>query len=149
MTKEEIALWVQVAAVVAAVVAAIIALVISALDRRNARQIAAADRRIALEHDQLLFEQSELLRLLQNLRRGGHTDGDKAKDMGAEAGAIVGALGPGRLPRNWATLIAKTDDELRDFLDDASQPEWLRRSEEAQVALNEVTKEIRDRLIRP
>ncbi|KNH15720.1 hypothetical protein ACU18_16135 [Arthrobacter sp. ZBG10] len=76
MTKEEIALWVQVAAVVAAVVAAIIALVISALDRRNARQIAAEDRRIALEHDQLLFEQSELLRLLQNLRRGSHTDAD-------------------------------------------------------------------------
>lgn len=147
MTKEEIALWVQVAAVVAAVVAAIIALIISALDRRNARQIAAEDRRIALEHDQLLFEQSELLRLLQNLRRGGHTDADKIKDMGAEAGAIIGAIGPERLPRNWEARIAQTDEELREFMDDASQPEWLRRSVEAQVALNEVTQEIRERLV--
>lgn len=148
MTKEEVALWVQVAAVVAAVVAAIIALVISALDRRNARRIAAEDRRAALEHSQLLFEQSELLKLLQNLRRGGHTDEDKIKDMGAEAGAIIGAIGPDRLPRNWEARVAQTHEELRVFMDDPSKPEWLRRSVEAQVALNEVTQEIRERLAR-
>lgn len=149
MTKEEIALWVQVAAVIAAVVAAIIALVISALDRRNARQIAAEDRRIALEHSQLLFEQSELLRLLENLRRGGHTDPDKIKDMGAEAAAIIGVVGPGRLPLNWESRIAQTGEELRKLVDDANEPEWLRRAAEAQVALNEVTQEIRERLVRP
>lgn len=149
MTKEEIALWVQVAAVVAAVVAAIIALIISALDRRNARGIAAEDRRAALEHSQLLFEQAELLRLLQNLRRGGHTDEDIIKDMGAEAGAIIGAIGSERLPRNWQARIAQTDEELRAFMDDTTQPDWLIRSVEAQVALNEVTQEIRERLARP
>ena len=149
MTKEEVALWVQVAAVVAAVAAAIVALVISALDRRNARGIAAEDRRAALEHSQLMFEQTALLRLLQNLRRGGHTDSAISKDMGAEAGAIIGAIGPERLPRNWEARIAKTDAELRDFIEDEKEPEWLRRSVEAQVALNEVSQEIRERLGRP
>lgn len=144
--QEDIALWVQVAAVLAAVAAAIVALVISALDRRNARQIAAEDRRAALEHSQLLFEQTELLRLLQNLRRGGHTDPDKIKDMGAEAGAIIGVIGPERLPRNWEARIAKNADELHEVMEDESEPGWLRRSVEVQLALNDVTREIREQL---
>ena len=84
--------------------------------------------------------------MLQNLRRGGHSDSDISKDMGAEAGAIIGAIGPDRLPRNWAKRVAKSDEELREFMDDDTEPDWLRRSVEAHIALNEVTQEIRERL---
>lgn len=149
MTTEEITLWVQAGAVVVAVAAAIVALVISGLDRRNARRIAAEDRRAALEHSQLIFEQTELLRLLQNLRRGGHSDPDAIKDMGAEAAAIIGAIGPERLPSNWDARIAKNADELRELMADEKEPGWLRRSVEVQIALNDVTREIRERLARP
>lgn len=107
--NEGFTLWVQAGAVVVAIGASVVARIISALDRKNSRQIATEDRRTALEHGQLLFEQQALLRLLQNLKRGGHTDSAISKDMGAEAGAIIGALGPERLPMNWDKQVAKTD----------------------------------------
>lgn len=143
MHQEEIALWVQVGAVVVAVGASVVALVVSALDRRNARRIAAEDRRMALLQGKLMFELEALLRLSQNLRRGGHTDTDVSKDMGAEAGALIGALGAGRLPRNWDKRVAQTPDELRQFVEDEAQEDWLRRAVEAQLALMAVSDELR------
>lgn len=144
MTTEEIALWVQVAAVVAAVGAAIVALVISRQDRENARKIAAEDRRAALLQGKLMFELEALLRLSQNLRRGGHTDPVIVQDMGAEAAALIGAIGAERLPMNWDSRVAKTPEELRQFVDDETKKDWIRRSVEAQLALMAVSEELRD-----
>lgn len=143
MTKEDIALWVQVAAVIVAIGASVVALIVSALDRRNTRKIAAADRLMALRHGRLTFEMEALLRLSQNLQRGGSNDTQKSRDMGAEAGAIVGAIGPERLPQNWEKRIEKTEEELRAFVADEANEDWLRRAVEAQLALMEVTEEIR------
>ena len=142
MTEEQIALWVQVAAVLAAVAASIIALVISARDRRTSRQIAADDRRASLTQTKLAFEMDALLRLSQNLARGGTTDDQQRKDMGAEATAIVGAIGPKRLPLNYATKVEKTDAELVEFVEDAESPGFLRHSVESLLALKAVTAEL-------
>lgn len=144
--NEVVSLWVQSGAVLVALAASVIALIVSALDRRNSRQIAAKDRQAALEREQLIYEQEALLRLLQNLRRGGHTDQSVIQDMGAEAGALIGVIGQDRLPRNWEKKIGKTDEELLAYVDNEEKPEWQRRTVEAQIALNEVTREIRDRI---
>ncbi|MCB5282724.1 MULTISPECIES: hypothetical protein [unclassified Arthrobacter] len=144
MTKEEIALWVQVAAVVAAVGASIVALVVSALDRRNARRIADEDRRAALKQAHLMFELETLLKLTKNLSRGGHSDTAISRDMGAEAGALIGALGPDRVPRSWESLVDRTPEEIQAKLEDGETAEWLKKSIEAQLALTEVAEEIRE-----
>jgi hypothetical protein len=143
MTKEELALWVQVAAVVAAVLAAIIALVVSALDRRNARRIADEDRRAALKQAHMMFELQALQRLAQNTTRGGHIDSNISKDMGAEWAALVGAIGPERVPINWASLVDLPPEEIEAKLADGSTPEWLKKSIEAHKALAAVAEEIR------
>lgn len=143
MTKEEMALWVQVAAVVAAVVAAIIALVVSALDRRNARRIADEDRRAALRQAHMMFELQALLRLAQNTSRGGHSDSDISKDMGAEWAALVGALGPDRVPISWASLVDLPPEEIEAKPTDGETPKWLKKSIEAHTALAAVAEEIR------
>ncbi|KUM37699.1 hypothetical protein [Arthrobacter sp. EPSL27] len=143
MTKEEIALWVQVAAVVAAVLAAIIALVVSALDRRNARRIADEDRRAALRQAHMMFELQTLLKLAQNRSRGGHSDTNISKDMGAEWAALVGALGPDRVPINWAKLVDLPPEEIEAKLTDGDTPAWLKESIEAHRALAAVAEEIR------
>jgi len=143
-----VSLWVQSGAVLVALAASVIALIVSALDRRNSRQIAARDRQAALEREQLMYEQEALLRLLQNLRRGGHTDESAIRDMGAEAGALIGAIGQDKLPRNWEKRIGKTDEELLAYVDNEEKPEWQRRAVEVQIALNEVTREIRERIVK-
>ncbi|MBT2531633.1 hypothetical protein J7E83_05755 [Arthrobacter sp. ISL-48] len=144
MTKEEIALWVQVAAVVVAVGASIVALVVSALDRRNARRIADEDRRGALKQAHLMFELETLLRLTKNLTRGGHSDTAVSRDMGAEASALVGALGPDRVPRSWESLVDQTPEEIQAVLAEEETPEWLKKSIEAHLALTAVAEEIRE-----
>ena len=142
MTEEQIALWVQVAAVLAAVAASIIALAISASDRKTSRQIAADDRRASLTQTKLTFEMDALLRLSRNLARGGTTDDQQRRDMGAEAMALVGAIGPERLPKNYAKTVEKTDAELVEFVDDTENPGFLRYSVESLLALKAVTAEL-------
>ncbi|MCC3295562.1 hypothetical protein LJ756_13125 [Arthrobacter sp. zg-Y411] len=150
MNQETIALWVQLAAVVAAVGASIVALVVSALDRRNARQIAAADRKEALHQAHLMFEMELLTRLTQNLRRAGHSDSTISKDMGAEAASLIGAIGPERLPRNWRSRVGDFSiPDLHRELQDESKPEWIRNSIEAQIALAQVTEEVHRAVSRP
>jgi hypothetical protein len=143
MTKEEIALWVQVAAVVAAVLAAIVALIVSALDRRNARLIADEDRRAALKQAHMMFELQALLKLAQNKNRGGHSDSNIAKDMGAEWAGLVGALGPDRVPRNWSKLVDRTPEEIEEMLADRDTTVEHKESIEAHLALAAVAEEIR------
>ncbi|MEK0155189.1 hypothetical protein [Arthrobacter oryzae] len=144
MTKEEIALWVQVSAVVVAVLASIVALVISALDRRNAQRIAADDRRMAVKQSKLMFELEALTRLSQNLRRGGHTDSQIRQDMGAEAAALIDAIGPERLSRNWENRVGLSRAELEKLVDDPSEPEFNRMAVEAHLALETVAEELHE-----
>lgn len=142
MTTEDLTLWIQAAAVVAAVGAAIVALIVSALDRRNARAIAAKDRAVNIKQAKLMFELEALLKLGQNLRRGGHIDKVISKDMAAEAGALIGAIGEKRLPRNWDKGVQKDDNGLIEYMNDESTPEWKRDSVEVQLALNAVSEEL-------
>jgi hypothetical protein len=146
MTEDQLALWVQVAAVVVALAAAIVALVVSAADRRNARSIAEADRREALEQGKLIFEMELLTRLLENARRGGSQDPEIRAQLGAEAGALIGAIGPNRLPLSWEDRIGKDEAGLRSFVADEANQLWLRKSVETQLALMGVTAEIESRL---
>lgn len=143
MTQENVALWVQVAAVVAAVLASIVALAVSAMDRRNSRRIADEDRRAALKQAHLMFELQALVKLSQNLSRGGHSDPNIVQDMAAERAALVGALGPERIPRNWGTHVEETPEELRAMIADESTDFVLAHSIEAHLALTEVAAEIR------
>ena len=93
--------FIQVAAVLVAIGAAIIALVISASDRKNARQIADADRASTLRHAHLMFELEALTRLSENLNRGGSADPLERNRMGAEALTLVGVLSSDRVPQLW------------------------------------------------
>lgn len=138
---------IQLAAVVAAVGASIVALWISAADRRNARLIADADRVAALKHSSLLFEQAQLLRLLENARRGGSTDPLETARLGAEAAGIIGLLGPERLPRNWENRVTSREDpSLQEHLNDETTPEWQKCAIEVQLALDDVTARIRSEI---
>lgn len=85
MTTEDLTLWIQAAAVLVAVAASIVALFVSWRDRVSTRTIAAEDRRTALERAKLMFDLETLLRLLENRNRGGSTDTQESRCMGAEA----------------------------------------------------------------
>src|SRR5699024_12445607 len=135
-----VSLWVQSGAVLVALAASVIALMVSALDRRNSRQIAARDRQAALEREQLMYEQEALLRLLQNLRRGGHTDESAIRDMDAEAGGLIRAIGQDKLARNGVKRIDQTDDGLLPYVDNEETPERHRRAGAVQIALKAVTR---------
>jgi hypothetical protein len=144
MTEESFALLIQTLAVVAAVGASLVALVISALDRRNAREIAAHDRARSIELANLIFERDALLRLSENLARGGSSDKLERARMGAESLAITSAIGPERLPLGWADRVDMSEEEIAAFVADEAGPLWTRKSAEAALALSRVTRELRD-----
>lgn len=134
---------IQVAAVFAAVGAAIIALIISALDRKNARRIADADRTSALRHAHLMFELEALTRLSENLNRGGSTDALERSRMGAEALTLVGVLSPNRVPELWERKVGD-DDRLRAAFADPEMPEYKKEALETQLAISAVLRQIRN-----
>jgi hypothetical protein len=140
--------WIQVAVVVAAVGAAVVALALGAADRKNAREIATRERVESLRDAQLLFEQEQLVRLLENARRGGSTDELERSRLGGEAAAIIGFIGKERLPLNWANRVLPdgSTKTVEDVMNDDQEVDWLRESAEVQVALERVTTEIRKRL---
>lgn len=143
MESEELTLWIQASAIVVAIGASIVALVISWRDRVNARLIASEDRRAALEQAKLMFDLEALLRLLENQNRGGSTDDLERARLGAEAMALVGLIGPNRLPTLWKRRIGHDDDGLRAKLTEESEtPDFLKHTIETQLALNEVVREI-------
>lgn len=133
---------IQISAVLAAVTAAIVALVVSALDRRNARQIADADRASALRHAHLMFELETLTRLSENLNRGGSTDPAESRRMGAEALTLVGALSPERVPDLWQRKVGD-DERLQAAMNDPEMPAHKIEALETQLAINAVLREIR------
>lgn len=134
----QVALWVQVAAVLAAVGASIIALWIAAADRRNARRIAAEDRRLAT----LRVDLDLLMRLLENYNKGGSTDRAEASRMGTEALTLVGVLGPERVPHAWGEKVVSAD-RLRELLQDPEMPYWKKDAIRVQLSVIDVTAEIR------
>ena len=133
---------IQLAAVLAAVGAAIVALIISGLDRRNAREIASADRASMLRQAHLMFELDVLGRLSANLNRGGSTDPQESKRMGAEALTLIGLLGSERLPTLWEERVGD-DARLRAALEDPEMPDYKKTALETQLATSKVLREIR------
>lgn len=146
--------WIQLGAVLAAVGASIVALLVSYWDRKGAQAIAAEDRKAAalvaaedrrasLEQSKLMFDLEALLRLLENLNRGGSTDPQESQRMGAEALSLIGLLGPDLLPRQWKHRVNDDSAGLAGFLEDPECEQWRKNSIEAQIAVNTVTEQIR------
>lgn len=134
---------IQVIAIIVAVGASIVALVIAYQDRRSAIAIAETDRRIAIDQARLLSDLEAATRLSILEARGGHTDSAVAKDMGAETLALIARLGPDRVPRMWQRRVAKSDQELRAFIEDESEPEFLRDAVEAERAVQDILGDLR------
>lgn len=145
MTTEELNLWIQSLVAVAAIGAAIIALVVSSRDRKNARDIAAEDRRTSLAHAKLMFDLETLARLLENLNRGGSTNPEETQRLGAEALTLIGLLGPDLVPVQWTKRVG-SDEKLRSLVVDDAHPEWKRNAIEVQLAVNQVTARIKAEL---
>lgn len=133
---------------IVAIGAAITALVVRLLDRRAARGIAAEDRRVALEQAKLMFDLEALLRLSQNIERGGHTDGQIGLDMGAEAAAILNLIGPERLPKTWAVYRRATLAEAREIAECEDTAAWKCNAIEVHLELDRVAREIESRVSR-
>ena len=134
---------IQVVAVVVAIGASIVALVIASMDRRNALKIAEGDRRAAVDQARLLAELDAATRLSVLEARGGHTDPVISKDMGAETLALIAMLGPDRVPEMWKRRVAKSDEELRAFIADENEPQFLRDAVEAERAVHDILHELR------
>jgi hypothetical protein len=149
MKQEELALWIQVAAVVAALGAAVVALVVSAKDRKHSRLIAEEDRKAALLQAKLLLDLEALMRLLENRNRGGSSDRQESARLGAEALSLVGLIGRERIPRQWSRQVSDSDEALREYFDDPDLPAYKKDAIEAQLAVNGVLAEIKALLERP
>lgn len=143
MKPEEFALWIQAAAVVVAVGASLVALTVSWRDRANARFIADLDRRASLKQAKLLFDLDVLMRLLDNLNRGGSTDPKESARMGSEALTLIGLLSAELLPTLWETRVGH-EDKLQRHHVDPEFPQYKRNAIEVQLAINRVLAEIRE-----
>jgi hypothetical protein len=139
VTQENAALWIQVAAVVAAIATSIVAVVLGVADRRNAREIAAKDRRF--QHAQRELEL--LQRLLENYNRGGSTDPEESQRMGSEALSLVGMVGEQRLPQQWEEMVS-SDEHLEGLLQDPEMPDWKKEAIYVQLAVNRVRRELHE-----
>lgn len=137
--------FIQVLVVLATVGAAIVALVIASKDRRSAIKIAEDDRRNARDQSLLLVELEAAKRLAILEARGGHTDPIVGSDMAAETLALTALLGPERVPNMWKRRVTKSDAELRAFVDDESNKEFLRDAVEAERAVYNILKDLRAR----
>jgi hypothetical protein len=140
MTQDELSNWIQVVAVLTAVAASIVALSVSAKDRRNAREIADADRAASLHHARLLFELEMATRLLENNNRGGSTDPLERAQLGALT--MIGVLGRKRVPRQWDRRVDRNDDGLADLISDPQMPDWKKDAFESQLAVNAILRAI-------
>jgi hypothetical protein len=77
------------------------------------------------------FDLELLVRLAENLQRGSSNDTQERLRMGADARALIGALGPERLPMSLKKYGAESVDELRAMVDDNSREAWHRCALEA------------------
>lgn len=138
------AIWVQVAVVIVTAAAVIAALGIASADRRHSERLAREATEASMRQARLLFEWEAAKRLSILEARGGHTDPVVQGDMGAEALALTALLGPERVPDMWKRRVGKTDAELRAFIGDKSEPQFLRDSVEAERAVRAIGDEIRN-----
>ncbi len=160
-------LIVQIFVVVVAVGASLVALWLGARDRKHSAEIAEADRehvqalaeraqkhaeeladhqaRTALEHQKLMFDLGIAVRLLENIIRGGSTDELERKRMGAEALALIGLLGPERLPQQWARRQLD-DEKLKSIAADESKETFIRDQAETQLMANGLIQGIADKI---
>ena len=160
-------LIVQIVVAVAAVGAALVALWLGARDRKHSAAIAETDRehaqvlaeraqrhaeeladhqaRSALEHQKLMFDLGIAVRLLENIIRGGSTDELERKRMGAEALALIGLLGPERLPQQWARRQLD-DEKLKSIAADESKETFIRDQAETQLMANGLIRGIADKI---
>lgn len=147
-TVEVANLWIQSVVALAAVGAAIVALVVGAMDRKVAREVAAEDRRAALEQAKLMFDLEVLLRLSQNIERAGHSDKAISRDMGAEAAALLNIIGAERLPQTWADKRAFTEEQAREYAAKPDTPAYKRHAIEVHLEINRVTRRIAELVAR-
>jgi len=124
------ALVVQIIGVTVTTLSVVAALSIATLGNRAADRRAAADRAAAREAAQHHLDLELLIRLAENLQRGGSSDTREPQRMGAEARALLGALGPDRLPFAYDRYAGLDGDGLRALIDDAARPDWLRCANE-------------------
>jgi hypothetical protein len=134
MTTGEV---VQIIAVCVTAVSVVVALAIAVYGNRAADRRAQADRTAGRQAAQHRLEVELLLQLAENLTRGGAQDRQEVARMGAEARALVAALGPQRVPMSYAEF-AESTDSLRAAMADGSEPLWLRQSIEALLELQRV-----------
>lgn len=134
---------IQIVATIVAAGAAVVALVIASMDRRNAIKIAEDDRRVTIDQARLQAELEAAVRLTVLEARGGHTDPVLSKDMGAETLALIAMLGPERVPEMWRRRVTKSDEELRNFIADVREPQYLRDTVEAERAVQAILDELR------
>lgn len=135
--------FIQVVTIIVTAGTAIVALVIASMDRRNAIRIAEEDRRVAIDQARLFAELEAAVRLSVLEARGGHTDPVISRDMGAETLALIAMLGSERVPEMWKRRVAKSDEELRAFIVDETEPEYLRDAVEADRAVHDILDDLR------
>ena len=128
------AVVVQIVAVCVTTLSVVMALAIAVSGNRAADRRAEADRAAGRQAAQHRLEVELLLRLAENLTRGGAKDSQEVARLGAEARALTAALGPGRVPMSYAEY-AESADKLRAVMADTSEPLWLRQSLEALLEL--------------
>lgn len=128
--------WIQLAAVLVGVGASIVALVIATLDRRTQLQIARASS----EQNRLALELEYAIRLSANRNRGGSTDPEESKRLGAEAMALVGVIGPRWVPIQYQHAMAgMTPDQIAaKHAGDPETPEWMKWRTESTVAVQAI-----------
>lgn len=141
--ENDIALWVQGAAVLVAVGASLVALVTSHLDRRNNRKIAAETRAADIRVRSLLLELEYAIRLATNRNMGGSSDSGESKRLGAEALALVTLLGAERVPAQWEKLVGHGSEELLGKMDEPETPDWVKHKIETGAAVQRILTEFR------
>lgn len=118
-----------------------VALRIARDDRRQSAEIARDDR-AAMRHEAERRHILDLLvRLVENLDRGGSTDPQERARMGAEAGALTTAIGPDLLPHAWARRHEDIEEARKRHADVERKRDWSDAADEAALALHEVARD--------
>lgn len=137
------ALVVQIIGVSVTTASVVAALLIAVLGNRAADRRATADRLAARQAAQHRFDLELLVRLAENLQRGGSTDPLEVPRLGAEARALIGALGPQRVPLSFNKYGAESMEKVRAMVDDESREAWQRCALEVVLELHRTAAEDR------
>lgn len=108
------------------------------MDRRSAAAIADKDRRSARREAERRHRLDLLIRLAQNLERGGSSDSLERARLGAEASALITALGPDVLPELFAAQGDYEEGIQRLSSKPSSEWNWAERADAVRIALRDV-----------